>query len=101
MSKSDLTDVDFVEKIRVRLANNSFALRRWAARLGFRYRRDRYFRKRHPIIWLLDDIEFTKAYAPSQLQKLYAETHSNVIADFNQMVEKGYINPDEDIYGKL
>lgn len=49
----------------------------------------------------LDDIEFTKAYAPSQLQKLYEETHSDVIADFNQMVQKGYIGPNEDIYGKL
>lgn len=49
----------------------------------------------------LDDIEFMKAFAPSQLQKLYEETHSDVVADFNQMVEKGYIDADEDIYGKL
>lgn len=49
----------------------------------------------------LDDIEFMKAHAPSQLQKLYEETHSDVIADFNQMVDKGYIDPDEDVYGKL
>jgi len=49
----------------------------------------------------LDDIEFMKAHAPSQLQKVYEETHSDVIADFNLMVDKGYIDPDEDIYGKL
>lgn len=49
----------------------------------------------------LDDIEFMKAFAPSQLQKQYAEIQSDVIADFNRMVEKGYMDPDEDIYGKL
>lgn len=49
----------------------------------------------------LDEIEFLRAFAPSQLDKLYAELHSDAIADFNRMVEKGYMDRDEEIYGKL
>lgn len=49
----------------------------------------------------LDDVEFMKSFAPSQLQKLHADMHSDIIADFNRMVEKGYIDPGEGIYGKL
>jgi len=41
-----------VEKVRATLAYGSFWIRRRLARLGFRYRRDRYFRRRHPVIWL-------------------------------------------------
>jgi hypothetical protein len=49
----------------------------------------------------LDDIEFMKAVAPSQLDKLLNEMNSDIIADFNRMVEKGYMKADEDLYGKL
>jgi hypothetical protein len=49
----------------------------------------------------LDDMEFMKAFAPSQVEKQFAEVHADVIADFNRMVEKGYMSPDEDVYGQL
>ena len=40
-----------VERIRTKVSSIFFAACRRAARLGFRYRRDRYYRKFHPVIW--------------------------------------------------
>ena len=49
----------------------------------------------------LDDIEFIGAFAPSQLPKLYAEMQAEVLADFDQMIKRGYMDPDEDPFGKV
>lgn len=49
----------------------------------------------------LDDIEFIKAFAPSQLQKVYDKIYADENADYYQMMEKGYIDSNEDPYAKL